>query len=100
MAREEDKARSVRPITSGSLSYKAGTAPGATGDALGRRTGDSDGGLGRRGTRAGGVRSGIDHALDEQEARNATSSSVVMSSTSRGPSWAANATACSGLPMA
>jgi hypothetical protein len=30
MAREEDKARSVPPITSGSLSYKAGTAPGAT----------------------------------------------------------------------
>ena len=30
MAREEDKARSVRPITSGSLNYKAGTVPGAT----------------------------------------------------------------------
>jgi len=28
MAREEDKARSVRPITSGSLNYEAGTVPG------------------------------------------------------------------------
>jgi hypothetical protein len=29
MAREEDNARSVPPITLGSLSYEAGTAPGA-----------------------------------------------------------------------
>ena len=28
--REEDKARSMPPITPGSLSYKADTAPGAT----------------------------------------------------------------------